>query len=298
MSQLSKRFGHVSALNSVSLRVFPGETYGFLGPNGAGKTTTIRLLLGFIRPSGGTCAIFGHDCWSDGVAARRHLGFLVSSSTLYPDLTGTAYLDYAATLAQRAPTLQPLLLDALELDPATLDRKIGGYSKGMSQKLALVGCMQTAPRLLIMDEPTDGLDPLMQRAFEQLIVRLRERGTTIFMSSHDLAEVERVCERVAIIRAGHIVTEAAIAELTARQPRVIQVTFAGPAPDWPTSASIRIQERAGSRLVLSVRGDTRPVLAHLAARDDVVDVLVARPTLEQIFHEFYAPVGDQAREPL
>lgn len=286
---LTKRYGAVTALDAISLSVGQGETYGFLGPNGAGKTTTIRTLLGFVRPTSGSSALFGHDCWRDGVAARRELGYLTTSDTLYPDMTGVALLDYAATLSRRPPTLRLRLLDALELSPASLRRPIRGYSKGMKQKLALTACMQTNPRLLILDEPTDGLDPLIQRAFDDVMTQLRSDGTTIFMSSHDLAEVERLCQRVAIIRAGHVVAEAAIADLTARHQRMVDVEFIGAAPPGFTLPGVSVVQRNPSTLSLTVRGDLHPLLQVLATRDDVADVLISRPTLEQIFHEFYAP---------
>jgi ABC-2 type transport system ATP-binding protein len=207
-------------------------------------------------------------------------------------MTGNDYLDYAERLAQQPSPLRATLLSKLELDETALARKIGGYSKGMKQKLALTACMQADPKLLILDEPTDGLDPLMQRAFEEVIALLHARGTTVFMSSHDLGEVERVCRRVAIIRAGQIVAEAAVDELTARRQRMVEVTFRGSAPDWPETASVRLLERNGNRLVLSVRDDTRAVLAALSGRDDVTDILVTRPSLEQIFHEYYVPAGE------
>lgn len=295
VNRLSKRYGSVTALNAISLHVPPGEIYGFLGPNGAGKTTAIRSLLGFIAPTSGSCQIFGHDCWKHGVHARRDLGFLVATSTLYPDMAGGAYLDYAARLAQQPAHLRATLLERFELGDGALQRKIGGYSKGMKQKLALIACMQAGPKLLILDEPTDGLDPLMQRAFEDVVGLLHEQGTTIFMSSHDLGEVERVCQRVAIVRDGEIVAEAAIDDLTARRQRMIEVTFSGPVPEWPQTASVRPQESIGNRLVLSVRGSSREVLAELTARDDVTDILVTRPSLEQIFHEYYTSPVDLER---
>lgn len=296
--RLSKRYGSVTALDEISLHVPAGETFGFLGPNGAGKTTAIRSLLGFIRPSSGNCQIFGHDCWQDGVRARGNLGFLVAGETLYPDMSGIAYLDFAARLTQRPSPLRATILEKLEFGEAALGRKIAGYSKGMKQKLALAACMQSDPRLLILDEPTDGLDPLMQRAFEEILSELHERGTTIFMSSHDLGEVERVCQRVAIIRAGRIVAEAAVEELTARRQRMIEVTFSNAAPAWPESATVRPIERNGNRLVISARDDTRQTLMALSARDDVTDILVTRPSLEQIFHEYYAtPDGPEPGEP-
>lgn len=295
VNRLSKRYGAINALDAISLHVPAGEIYGFLGPNGAGKTTAIRSLLGFVRPTSGNCEIFGHDCWQDGVRARRELGFLVSTGTLYPDMTGDHYLDYVTQLEQRPAVLRPTLLERFELDSGALRRKVGGYSKGMKQKLALTACMQSDPKLLILDEPTDGLDPLMQRAFEDILSVVHARGTTVFMSSHDLGEVERVCQRVAIIRGGKIVAEAAVDELTARRQRLIEVIFAGPAPDWPETPTVKLLERDGNRLVISARDDTRLILNELSVRDDVRDILVSRPSLEQIFHEYYTNEGE--REP-
>ncbi|MCA9864198.1 MAG: ABC transporter ATP-binding protein [Thermomicrobiales bacterium] len=292
IDRLTKRFGAITALDAISLHVPEGETYGFLGPNGAGKTTAIRSLLGFVRPTSGACQIFGHDCWTDGVRARRGLGFLVATSTLYPDMTGGDFLDYAARLTQQPTPLRATLLERFEVGEAALQRKVGGYSKGTKQKLALVACLQSGPKLVILDEPTDGLDPLMQRAFEAVVALLRERGATVFMSSHDLGEVERVCQRVAIVRDGTVVAEATIDDLTARRQRMIEVTFSGQAPDWPRVPSVRLVERGGNRLVISARSNSRDVLAALAAREDVTDILVTRPSLEQIFHEYYTSPDD------
>ena len=292
INRLSKRYGAITALDAISLQVSAGEIYGFLGPNGAGKTTAIRSLLGFVRPTSGNCEIFGQDCWQSGVQARRNLGFLISAGTLYPDMTGDAYLDYVTRLEQRPSVLRRTLLERFELDSAALRRKVGGYSKGMKQKLALTACMQSDPKLLILDEPTDGLDPLMQRVFEELLSFVHARGTTVFMSSHDLGEIERVCDRVAIIRGGKIVAEAAVDELTARRQRLIEVKFVGSAPDWPETPSERVLERNGNRLMISTRDDTRRILNELSKRDDVSDILVSRPSLEEIFHEYYTAPGD------
>ena len=230
ISQLTKRYGAVTALDRIDLDVPNGVTYGFLGPNGAGKTTAIRVLMGFIRPSAGQARIHGCDCWREGVRARANLGFLVPADALYPEMTGAALLDYLGALSGRPPILRVPLLEALELSRADLGRRLCAYSKGMKQKLALTAAMQTAPALIILDEPTDGLDPLIQRAFEHVLTDVRRQGCTIFMSSHDLTEVERTCERVAIIREGRIVAEESIAELRARHHRTVEVTFAGEPP--------------------------------------------------------------------
>ncbi len=297
MSKLTKRYGPVTALDGIDLVVPPGVTFGFLGPNGAGKTTAIRLLMGFIRPTAGKARLWGHDCWRDGVRARADLGFLVPADALYPDMSGEALLDYMTALSGKPPVLRRLLLDALELGNDALGRRLNTYSKGMKQKLALTAAIQTSPVLLVLDEPTDGLDPLIQRSFEGVLRDLRDRGTTIFMSSHDLAEVERTCERVAIIRDGRIVAEQTIAGLKDLHRRIAEVTFAGEAPPGLDGlAGIDVVEREGDRVVLALGGSVTPLLQFLGDRDDVVDLLLSPPRLEDIFLGFYDS-GRNGREP-
>lgn len=288
---LTKRYGAVAALTDLSLTVPRGTIYGFLGPNGAGKTTAIRLLMGFIRPSAGSARVLGHDAWRDGVAARADLGYLVPSDALYPDMTGGALLDYAAHLSQRPAAARSLLLDALELGREALDRRLGTYSKGMRQKLALIAALQHDPALLILDEPADGLDPLIQRSFEEYLTGLRARGRTVFMSSHDLAEVERLCERVAVVRAGQLVAEETVEGLKRRQRRTAEVVFVGPTPaalaEVPNVAVVR---RAGSRATLLVDGDVNPLLRFLAT-ERVADLTLVPPRLEEVFMTFYGENG-------
>jgi ABC-2 type transport system ATP-binding protein len=287
-THLSKRYGSVTALNDVDLFVPAGIIYGFLGPNGAGKTTAIRILMGFIRPTAGEARIWGHDCWRDGVRARADLGYLVPAEALYADMTGQAQLDYMAALSGKPPLLRPRLLDALELAESDLRRRLNTYSKGMKQKLALTAAMQSNPRLLVLDEPTDGLDPLIQRSFERVLHELREAGTTIFMSSHDLAEVERTCERVAIIREGRIIAEETIGELKDRHHRVAIVAFAGEPPrGLDRLPGVAVVSRDGSRVAFSIEGSVMPLLRHLSGRDDVIDVLLPQRRLEDIFLDFY-----------
>ena len=287
-TNLTKRYGAVTALAGVDLVVPSGVTYGFLGPNGAGKTTTIRLLMGFIQATSGVARIWGHDSWRDGVRARADLGFLVPADALYPDMTGLALLDFMAALAGKPPALRPLLLDALELGQDALDRRLHTYSQGMKQRLALTAAIQTNPRLLVLDEPTDGLDPLIQRSFEGVLLDLRDQGTTIFMSSHDLAEVERTCQRVAIIRDGHIVAEEDIDDLKRRHRRIAEVIFAGePPPGLDRLPGVEVLESERSRVVIALEGSVTPLLRFLAGRDDVTDLLLSQPRLEDIFLGYY-----------
>ena len=287
-TNLTKRYGAVTALAGIDLVVPCGVTYGFLGPNGAGKTTTIRLLMGFIQATSGVARIWGHDCWHDGVRARSDLGFLVPADALYPDMSGRTLLDYMAALSGKPPALRRLMLDALELGQDALNRRLHTYSKGMKQKLALTAAIQTDPGLLVLDEPTDGLDPLIQRSFEGVLRELRDQGTTVFMSSHDLAEVERTCQRVAIIRDGQIVAEEAIDDLKRRHRRVAEVTFAGePPPALDLLAGTEVLERDGSRVVIALEGSVTTLVRFLADRDDVADLLLSPPRLEDIFLGYY-----------
>jgi ABC-2 type transport system ATP-binding protein len=292
-TNLTKRYGAVTALAGIDLVVPSGVTYGFLGPNGAGKTTTIRVLMGFVQATSGVARIWGHDCWQHGVRARADLGFLVPADALYPDMTGHALLDYMATLSGKPPGLRSLLLDALELGQDALNRRLHTYSKGMKQKLALTAAIQTNPALLVLDEPSDGLDPLIQRSFEEVLRSLRDQGVTVFMSSHDLAEVERTCQRVAIIRDGHIVAEEAIDDLKQRHRRVAEVIFAGePPPGLDLLPGIEVLLCDGERAVVALEGSVNPLLRFLAGRDDVVDLLLSPPRLEDIFLGYY----DSSRE--
>jgi ABC-2 type transport system ATP-binding protein len=292
-TNLTKHYGAVTALAGIDLVVPSGVTYGFLGPNGAGKTTTIRLLMGFIQATSGVARMWGHDCWHDGVRARSDLGFLVPADALYPDMTGQALLDYMAALSGNPPALRPLLLDALELGQDALNRRLHTYSKGMKQKLALAAAIQTNPGLLVLDEPTDGLDPLIQRSFEGVLRQLRDQGTTVFMSSHDLAEVERTCQRVAIIRDGHIVAEEAIDDLKLRNRRVAEVTFVDEPPELDCLSGVEVLARDSGRVVIALEGSVIPLLRFLAGRDDIVDLLLSPPRLEDIFLGYY----DSSREP-
>jgi ABC-2 type transport system ATP-binding protein len=286
-TNLTKRYGSHPALTDANVTVPAGTIYGFLGPNGAGKTTFIRMLMGFIRPTAGHARMFGHDSWTDGVLARRQVGFLVPSSGLYPDLSGHAQLDYAARLSGEPPLQRATVLDALELSQQALTRKLGTYSKGMRQKLALTAAMQTDPALLILDEPTDGLDPLIQRNFEDLLRGMRDRGRTVFMSSHDLAEVERVCERVAVVRSGRIVAEELIANLQSRHASRVTLHFATDIPEGLAQIpGVSVEHQREGQVDLLATGDMNPLLQFLA-HNPVEDISIVRASLEDIFMTYY-----------
>lgn len=284
---LTKKFGEKIALDSLDLTVETGVMFGFLGPNGAGKTTTIRLLLGFIRSSNGSASIFGHDCWTDGVAARQNTGYLVQSDAFYPDRSGGEQLDLAARFSQKAPVLRQPLLDTLELSSSDLNRKFGEYSKGMKQKLALTAAIQHDPQLLILDEPSDGLDPLVQRHFLHFLQEFHARGRTVFMSSHDLSEVERVCQDIAIVRDGRLVARTSIDAIRSRLLRQVDVTFSAAAPDDLLNIpGVTLQSRDGRRVVMTVEGPIQPVIQRLAV-ESIADLLIIPPSLDDVFMDYY-----------
>ncbi|MCO5220591.1 MAG: ABC transporter ATP-binding protein [Thermomicrobiales bacterium] len=285
-SGLTKTYSGVDALSDLHLSVEPGALFGFLGPNGAGKTTTIRLLMGFVRPTRGTARMLGFDTWSDGVRARARVGYLVQAESLFPELTGRDQLEFAARLSGSTAPLRSRLLDALELSQADLDRKLKTYSKGMRQKVALIAAAQHDPELLILDEPTDGLDPLIQRAFEAHLLDRHAAGRTIFMSSHDLAEVDRLCERVAIVRGGRLIQDASIEGLRAQHRRRAVVVFRAPVPVGLEIPGAELLSTEGSTLELLVDLDPNPFLTFLATQD-LASVTIAPPSLNDIFAAYY-----------
>ena len=293
-SRLTKRYGAVDALSNLTLAVPRGTIFGFLGPNGAGKTTAIRILLGFVRPTSGHATIGGHETWRDGVRARADIGYLVQPDQLYPDMSGDAHLAHAATLSGRGTPLRRHALDALELPAAALSRRLGTYSKGMRQKLALVLAMQHDPGLLILDEPSDGLDPLIQRRFEELLIERRDAGRTVFMSSHDLTEVDRVCERVAIVRGGRLVAEEDVATLKQRQRRRLTVRAEAVGALERLEGVVWIGAEDGVVTFL-VDGVIEPLLRTLA---DIrpADVTIGPPTLDDVFFGYYGDAGATSEE--
>ena len=283
---LSKRYGPVRALETLHVSVRAGEIFGFLGPNGAGKSTTIRLLLGFLHPSAGEGRVLGLDCQHDSVAIRRRIGYLPGGIALYDSLTGAQLLDYLARLGGRAPVRRAELCDRLELSHDTLGRRVRDYSRGMRQKIGIIQALQHDPELAILDEPSEGLDPLMQRAFYEILDRLKAEGRTIFFSSHVLSEVERVCDRVAIIRQGRLVALEGMAQLRARLKRTVDMRLAGPPPLLHGVAGVSDLRIAEGRLTCHVEGDLRPFLAAIVGAP-IVDLTIEPARLEEAFLEFY-----------
>jgi ABC-2 type transport system ATP-binding protein len=276
----------IRALESLDIAVRPGEIFGFLGPNGAGKSTAIRLLLGYLHPTAGSGRVLGLDIVRDSVAIRRRTGYLPGGIALYESLTGERLLDYLATLTGRPAIRRNELCDRLELPLRTLRRPVRDYSRGMRQKIGVVQALQHDPELAILDEPTEGLDPLMQRAFYGILDQLKAEGRTIFFSSHVLSEVERVCDRVAIIRQGRLVVVEEIQSLLARRKRQVEMRFAGTSPLLDGVSGVSDVVVGDGLLTCRLDGDVRPFLAAIS-RTTLIDLIIRPAQLEEAFLEFY-----------
>jgi ABC-2 type transport system ATP-binding protein len=281
---LTKRFGRTVAVDDLTLDVAAGEVFGFLGPNGAGKSTTIRLLLGLLRPTAGRAAVFGVDA-GDVRRAHRHLAYVPADVALWPALTGAEILELLAHIGPGTDLgYRDELVRRLDLD---LDRPARTYSSGNRQKVALVAAFATRAPLLVLDEPTSGLDPLMEREFRACVAEARDRGQTVFLSSHLLGEVEALCDRVGILRAGRLVEVAGIAELRRLRRTDVEVAFAGVPPDLAAVPGLTGVEEVGpSRLRFTLAGSPAPALRALAAAE-VTALEVREPTLEEIFLDYY-----------
>ncbi len=290
VSNLTKRYGRSRGVTDLSFNVVEGEIFGFLGPNGAGKTTMIRVLLGLLRPTSGSALIAGFDCWKQAVDVHRMTGYLPGEFSLDPSLTGGQLLQYLAHL-QGGVDQRYLraLIERLELDPS---RRFRDYSHGNKQKVGLIQAFMSHPRLLVLDEPTMGLDPLNQQEFFTMAEEARAEGRTIFLSSHILSEVEHVCNRVAIIREGALATVDAVANLKEIKRHSLEISFPAPAtPAWfvrlPGVASVEAA-RGGLELRLEVQGELREVI-QAAAEHGATNIATSEPSLEEIFLRFYKP---------
>jgi ABC-2 type transport system ATP-binding protein len=290
LEHVGKRYGRVTALRDVSLEVVPGEVFGFLGLNGAGKTTTIRILLDLVRPTTGHASIFDLDCQTRGLDVRARLGYLPGEPGFYGDMTGDATLDLLGRLSNQRidGARRAQLLDRLEFAASDLRRPMREYSTGMKRKLGIVQAFQSDPQLLVLDEPTEGLDPLMQDAFYEMLADARGRGRTVFMSSHVLPEVERVCDRIGLLRGGELVLLSPVQDVRNLAGRRVRVSFSAdvaPPASWPEGCEIvAVSARTWD---LRVRGELGAVVSLLNSRP-VADLDVQIPHLEEVLKTYYA----------
>lgn len=284
---LTKRFGDTVALDHLDLSVPAGEIFGFLGPNGAGKSTTIRLLLDLIRPTAGRATVFGYDCQRQSLQVRALTGYLAGDLRLYSSLTGLEMVHFIANLRRGALDRPYLarLTKTLDLD---LAKKVGGYSKGNRQKLGVILALLGRPKFLLLDEPTSGLDPIMQYATWELLKESAREGTTVFFSSHVMSEVDATCERVGILREGHLVAVAPVAVLKERAIRRIEVSFGGTPPPAGKICPPGVREvtRVGALVHFEATGDIDPFIKELSSYH-VLDLKTEQPGLEEILLSYY-----------
>ncbi|HSM38123.1 MAG TPA: ABC transporter ATP-binding protein [Candidatus Limnocylindrales bacterium] len=293
--KLTKFYGSHRGIVDVDMEVRPGEAFGFLGPNGAGKTTMIRTLLNHLRPTSGVAWIFGISTTEDPVAIHRRLGYLPGEFALYDRLTGGQTIEYFANLRGGVDVAyQRQLMERLDVDPS---RRFREYSKGNKQKIGLVIALQHRPELLLLDEPTSGLDPLIQQQFYAVIREAKADRHTIFMSSHILSEVEKTCDRVAIIRDGRLVRVDRVEALRDMAHHSVELRFTGPVPTAEFEALPGVSDVVAEDHVLRMRvsGAITPVV-KAAARYELSDFVSREPTLEETFLAEYGPQASDAEE--
>jgi ABC-2 type transport system ATP-binding protein len=290
---LTKRYGKRRGIDDVSFEIRENEVFGFLGPNGAGKTTTIRLLLGFLRPTAGRSVVLGHDAWRDAAAAHADIAYVSAEPAYLGQLTAAEQLDYMATLRGLPKGAWRRVAERLELDPTVQVKKL---SRGNRQKVGVIQAFMGNEPLLIMDEPTSGLDPLMQREFLTLVSEVRASGRTIFLSSHNLPEVERACDRVGIIREGRLVDVSTVSELQASHWRSVNLVLgAPPAPGMFDLPNVRVVSGSARDVHLMVQGDVNPLLRRLATVD-VGDISIATLEIEDVFLGYYETTPEMSSE--
>ena len=289
---LTKRFGRTLALDGLDLTVGEGDVHGFLGPNGAGKSTTIRVLLGLLRADAGTASVLGRDAWRDAVAIHRDIAYVPGDVTLWPNLSGGETIDYLTRLRGGADAaLRSRLIEAFQLDPRKKGRS---YSKGNRQKVALVAAFARPARLYIFDEPTSGLDPLMESVFRSEVERVRGEGATVLLSSHILSEVEQLCDRVTIVRAGRAVETGTLDELRHLTRTSFRVATGASLAEVAAIPGVHDAREEAGHLVFDVDGgDLETVLAALT-RAGVTALTATPPSLEELFLRHY---GERIAEP-
>ena len=280
IKNLTKYYGKIKGIEDVSFSVKKGEIFGFLGPNGAVKTTTIRTLLGFLKPTSGNAYIFGLDIEEDGIEIKQDVGYIPGDLTLYGHLTGRQFLNYFISLRDSDMYLLDELLSIFEVP---LDRKIKGYSKGMKQKLGIIQAFMHDPELVVMDEPTAGLDPLLQQEFYKFLKKEKEKGRTMFFSYHILSEVDKVCDRVAIIRNGSIVALEDVDTLKNKKGKVIRVKIKEKPSKFEGPTQIKVKDG----WIQFVASDDIDYWIKKLAKYTILDIEINEFSLEDIFIRYY-----------
>jgi ABC-2 type transport system ATP-binding protein len=285
---LRKSFGPAVALAGLDLSVRAGEVHGFLGPNGAGKSTTLRVLLGLLRAGGGTARLLGGDPWRDATALHRRLAYVPGDVALWPNLSGGEVIDLLGRMRGGLdPRRRADLLERFDLDPTKRSR---AYSRGNRQKVALIAALASDVELLLLDEPTSGLDPLMEEVFRDCIRAERQAGRTVLLSSHLLDEVEALCERVTIIRAGRTVETGTLAQLRHLTRTSIDAELSGPVPELAGLPGVHGVRADGRRVRCEVDGEQLAGVLRVLSAAGVRSLLCRPPTLEELFLRHYAPV--------
>lgn len=287
--QLSKRYGNTVALDGLDLEIEAGEVFGYLGPNGAGKSTTIGLLLGLIRPSSGRARVFGLDAWRDAPTIHRRLAYVPSEANLWPSLTGAEVLRFLGEIHGSVDSaFRDELVDRFDL---ILDKKVRAYSHGNRQKILLIAAFASRADLMLLDEPTTGLDPLMEQVFRECVIEARDRGQTVLLSSHVLSEVEAVCDRVAMLRAGRIIEIGHLDALRSMVALRVRAEFTGRVPEVSDVVGVSNVVVDGRTLDCDVSGSMQPLISVLA-RAGVEHLTTREVSLEELFVSHY---GDAER---
>lgn len=287
LSKLTKEYGQFRGVDSIDLELKSGEVFGFLGPNGAGKTTVIRTILDFIRPSSGSVSVFGMDSVRDSLEIKKHVGYLAGDIALYEDMNGDKILRYFSSLGRETDWAYVERLTQ-QLD-ATLDRPLRTLSKGNRQKIGLIQAFMHKPSLLILDEPTSGLDPLIKQSFYDIVEEVRSQGKTVFVSSHDLSEVHKICDRAAFIRQGKLISidEIKSKNTKLRLRRFVAVFNSAPKlEDFRSLVGVSQAQVAGDELSITITGNIAPFVAELA-KHDPLDLREEETTLEDLFMHYY-----------
>lgn len=289
MDKVTKRFGKLTALDKVSLQLDKGEVLGFIGPNGAGKTTTIRVLLGILQANSGSASIFGKDVWRDAVDIHRRIAYVPGDVNLWPNLTGGEVIDLFVRLRKgRQKRYRDDLLKRFDLDPS---KKCRTYSKGNRQKVALVAAFASDAELYILDEPTSGLDPLMEGVFQECVQEVKRQGKSVLLSSHILSEVEKLCDKVSIIREGKIIETGTLAELRHLTRTDVTVQTAKPLSGIENSPHIHDVRQNPGGLSFSVDTEALGEVMRALGEHEIISLQCMPPTLEQLFMSHYAERG-------